>query len=230
MYLWVIIATFVAALAALGTSLRSDIRSVTINSQAQNIATKLYIQHHGMMGYAHARIGSGPEGKIGFWPQVWNPKEKDEYKSYLPYGFNPDGGTVQFRSEIFCFDSQGKGLPVGCQAAGGGADPAKNCCAQTGVSIYMVTYGKLPQKWLDINSGRPSGDMLRAMRNATGFVNGMGYVINSNEYSGNTGKTSMGIISQGQTPYMPLPEGIINDKNFSDTCKDNYCLIYMSSM
>ena len=229
MYLWVIIATFVAALAALGTSLRSDMRTISVNPQAQSIATKLYIQHHGLMSFAHERMATGTGGTVGFEPGVWDPT-LTKHKSYFSYGFNPNGGTVQFRSEIFCLNGAGTGLPVGCQAAGGGANPSINCCGVAGARIYLVTYGKLPQKWLDINSGRPSGDLLRAMKDNTGFVNGMGYVINSNEYSGSSGSTSKGVLGQGQNPYMPLPDGISNDDNFKNTCENNYCLIYMSNM
>ena len=75
---------------------------------------------------------------------------------------------------------------------------------------------------------------MRAMRDGTGFVNGMGYVIKRSEYTGNYSDmgTSMGVLSQGQTSYMPLPEAVINDNNFKNNCVSNYnyCLIYMSNM
>jgi len=233
MYLWVIIATFIAALAALGTSLRSDIRSVTVSPQAQSVATKLYTQHHGLINYTFARMGTGADGKADFAPGVWNPAE---HQGYVPYGFKSDSGIAQFTSEIFCLNNGGTGLPAGCQAAGGGAIPGKNCCAESGARVYVVTYGKIPLKWQDTRSGHPSEGLLRAMRDSSGYVNGMGYTVFREDYKDNktvqeySGGESMGILSQGQTSYIPIPKYITENDPFKSTCTNNHCLIYMSNI
>ena len=65
MYLWVIIATFLAALAAMGTSLRADIKQLYVEPQAENVVTKIYTQHRGMM--TGSSLAPHPGHGVGNW-------------------------------------------------------------------------------------------------------------------------------------------------------------------
>ena len=45
MYIWVVLATFIVALAAFNLPVRPDMRNVYVSPQAEAVITKLYLQH-----------------------------------------------------------------------------------------------------------------------------------------------------------------------------------------
>ena len=244
MYLWVIIATFIAALAALGTSLRPDIKHLSIEPRAQAVITKIYTQHRGMVKYVYQNRNGGENETPLYEQGEWDP---EAHTAYLPHGFNANGGMTRFTSKIYCLDrnsNQLSSVPENCVDNTDPDNPVVNgnCCAASGVITYMVTFGSVPQKWRDIRTGKPNSTLLNSMQDTLGYINGFGYVINSDEYEGadagaengyNVLGTSMGVFGQGSRPYTPLPQYVIEDNDFTDVCdpnRNNYCLIYVSSM
>lgn len=242
MYLWVIIATFIAALAALGTSLRPDINHLYVEPQAQTIVTKIYTQHQGMVKYAYKNNSNGENNRASFTQGEWKPSD---HKGYLPYGFKANSGVARFTSKIYCLDKDSptrSSLPSSCMDMSDPENPTEstteNCCAASGVSVYLVTFGRVPQKWKNVRTGKPSSALLNAMKDSLGYINGFGYVIDSASYQDNEGGnkyntlgTEKGILGQGTRPYYSIPEYIINDSDFQNVCgANNYCLIYMSSI
>ena len=128
MYLWVIIATFVAALFALNVSIRSDIKELYVEPQAQTVVTKLYVQHRAAMNYLSKRDRNATTGTMGY-TQGELTAEMLEYD--LPYGFQQDSGVSKFTTWVYCLDkdnlesSGAAALPASCTAAlppsGGGS-------------------------------------------------------------------------------------------------------------
>ena len=236
----------------MSTSLRPDIKHLYIEPQAQSIVTKIYTQHRGLIKYAYQNAHNGAGEKPSYKQGEWNPAA---HPAYVPYGFKSDSGMAQFTSKIYCLDSNSNrhsSVPMECldvsDPANPTINPGANCCAAPGVIIYLVTYGRVPQKWKDLRTGKPNSAILNAMQDTLGYINGFGYVINKNEYKGQVVtpggegvdptyqnvydvlNTSMGILGQGTRPYTPLPQYLINDLEFKNTCENNYCLIYMSSI
>lgn len=239
MYLWLIIATFIAALAAMGTSLRPDMKSLYVEPQAQNVITKIYTQHRAAMKFVQARIADD-NGLPTFQPGTIS---ADDLRGYLPYGFRADSGTSHFTTNVYCLDKNSQGhsaVPAECST---GPDPdnpiapaVANCCAATGRIAYLVTFGQVPSKWQDIRTGKPSGVLLDAMKDTLGYINGFGYVVNKNRDNPEMGDnnkfdtlhTNYGILGQGTHFYYSIPTFIENDGGFRD-CRDNYCLIYITT-
>ena len=250
MYLWVIIATFITAIAFMSTSLRPDMKHLFVEPQAQNVVTKIYTQHRAAMKYVHKNRRSGADGGIGFEA---GEVTMDNLKGYAPYGFKKDSGTATFTTAIYCLDKNSDGhsaLPSDCQTGGG--DPANptpptvaNCCAAKNRIVYLVTYGCVPYKWRDIKTGKPSAELLNAMKDTLGYVNGFGYVVNKEKDKPTTGGgtihdkdghlvevdydtlgTDYGIVGQGSRNYYSIPEymsdfslpGIAADRSFNHVC------------
>ena len=240
MYLWVIIATFLAALAAMGTSLRADIKQLYVEPQAENIVTKIYTQHRGMLTYAYKHLRNS-DGTTDIRQGQWNP---EDYPGYTPYGFQPNSGTSAFTSKIYCLDrnsGQHSAVPTDCyNIAAPGEDPVMNCCAAPDAIVYLVTFGAIPAKWRDLKTGQPRPELLNAMKNTLGYIDGFGYVVNKTTDNPNLGEgnkydtlnTNYGIACQGLRSYFSIPQYVINDNDFKNMCLKNdvYCLIYMSTI
>ena len=233
MYLWVIIATFITSLFALGTSLRSDIKELYVEPQAQNVVTKLFVQHKSAMQYLTTRDRAGKHLETRYQPGEIT---TDMMNADLPFGFKPEEGIAKFTSWIYCLDKDNlekkgaEALPDSCSGAvpPAGADPdagVGNCCSGTGVTVYLVTYGCVPAKWRDLRSGKPSSSLLNSMMSTTGYVDGMGYVIPKKEFgkvSDDLIDTDMGIFVHGYKKYTPIPNYIINTstggRSFASVC------------
>jgi hypothetical protein len=230
MYLWVIIVTFLASLAVLGTSLRTDIKEVYVEPQAEAVISKLFIQHRGLVKYAlQGEHVPGDELKPGLW-------YPEEHKSYFAYGFKADS---RFKSRIYCLDQHGN-IPEQCTTA------PESCCKEQGQILYLITYGKLPPKWQSRKTGLPRPELINAMRNNGNTVDGMGY-FDSYEHAISTcdglmcmfyTQTEWGVVSQNTKVFYGIPDAIMNDENsdFREQCMDSlgetdkskYCLMYVS--
>ena len=208
MYLWVIIATFIAALFALNTSLRPDIKELYVEPQAQTIITKMYVQHRAAMNYLSKRNRNSTVLNLSYRPGELT---ADMLQANLPYGFQQDSGFTKFTSWVYCLDvnhleEEGVlALPSSCTAGlppsdadgatddgttgdsddGTGLNPdlgdGSNCCSGLSTAVYLVTYGCVPSKWRDVRSGKPDAMLLGAMRTTTGFTHGLGYAIDRDE-------------------------------------------------
>ena len=189
MYLWVIIATFIAALFAMNVSIRSDIKELYVEPQAQTVVTKLYVQHRAAMNYISKRDRNSTVTGLSYKP---GELAAGMLKADLPYGFQQNSGFNKFTTWVYCLDkdklqnSGAAALPASCTSGlpptGGDADnpdlgTGGNCCAGSSTVVYLVTYGCVPSKWRDVRSGKPDGILLGAMKTTTGFTHGMGYAI-----------------------------------------------------
>lgn len=267
MYLWVVIAIFISALAALNSSLRPDAKEMYINTQAETEITQLYTLHRAALKY----VGDHPE-KEG---QITVSGENANLTAYLPYGFN----AGNFVSMSYCVDDEGL-LPPTCgveedtqgetevegegeieggEVEGGeiegegegesnGPDFVSNgsCCAQQGVTQYVITYGALQPRWTNLHTGKPKSEILEAMKSKVGYVDGLGYSVSKDLDDPVMGTTvdqddpvftnaELGVASQGTISYTPIPQYITTSNpafNTGGICSGNgnYCLVYISKI
>lgn len=236
MYLWVVIAVFVAALAALSGSLRPDIKEIYLNTQAEAEATQLYTLHRAALKYFTYR--DKVDGEVDY---------DNLSNGYLPYGFN----RGNFVSELYCLTEDGTNIPNDCQQIHEPDEEHEEewttsdgtCCSQPDTANYLITYGPIPRKWQDNRTGLPRAEILDSMKNKLGYVDGMGYSVDNNAdapYMGtddeyNTLGSQKGVVSQGSKPYYSIPQYIINNNNDFDgdgICAGdgNYCLVYITQI
>ncbi len=211
MYLWVIIATLIAALFAMNTSIRPDIEQLYIEPQAQTVVTKLYVQHRAAMSYISKHSRSSGLDDLNYWPGELT---ADMLKNDLPYGFQQDSGLAKFTTWIYCLNRNNleqtgagalpslctSGLPTGEGGSAGEGDSGEgsggetedentdlgngsNCCNDPSAVVYVLTYGCVPSKWQDIRTGKPGARLLGSMKTTTGYTNGLGYAIDRDELS-----------------------------------------------
>lgn len=238
----------------MSSPLRQDIKKLYVEPQAQNVVTKLYVQHRAARKMLLEHRADGPNHRPSYEPGMVT---QDKLKGYLPYGFNQASGVTRFITLTYCLDERSQGvsaLPAGC--VGGSGDPdnpddpdkedqvVANCCQAQGARTYVISFGCVPMKWRDIRTGKPSGELLAAMKTTFGFMNGLGYAIKRNEITlpdeGDDSKesviehvglerikTTMGILGQGNRYYIPIPQYIISNQlpgagknSFNQVCGD----------
>ena len=93
MYIWVVLATFIVALAAFNLPVRPDMRNVYVSPQAEAVITKLYLQHKAAV-------------------------EVSSIRNFLPLGFELSDDyesldvTERNHSYLYCLDKSSPDLSV----------------------------------------------------------------------------------------------------------------------
>lgn len=203
MYLWLIIATFITAIYGFNLSVRSDMMSLYVEPQAQVVATKLYIQHKAAQKYLSKHRNDGPNYRPTY---TTGEIRSATLRGYLPHGFNSNSGLTSYTTAVYCLDYTSStagndvtGLPAGCVP--GSTASATNCCAAPGAKTYLISYGCVPSKWMDVQTGKPGAMLLNAMKDTYGFSNGFGYAVNATDFPNHAAiaslNTTMGIITHG---------------------------------
>lgn len=227
MYIWMVLATFLAILYSFTLPYRADIRDVTIVPKAEAIVGALVIKHRAAIDYMYDMSENGVtyvEGEIA----------DDDLKPYVKYGFALD--KIYYSSQIYCIkaDSVVSGYNI----------PAVNCFDPNTVK-YLVTYGCVPERWLTVTSKSPNRDIQRAMQNIVEYGNNFGIAVEAQE--ANDLGSSMSIIGR-EGVVVAVPEYIANKvvviedaetgeeisdgNSFKDVCGENgscdNCLVYIT--
>ena len=114
MYVWVLLATFIAMLYAFNLSTREDLRSLYTVPQAELVVRKIVTQHRAARQYMkdHLPPDNGTT-TISYYP---GEIKIDDLQYYLPYGFERDS---EYTSLIYCLDRESTNLSQavpGCSA------------------------------------------------------------------------------------------------------------------
>ena len=246
MYIWVILATFLAALYAFNLSYRSDLRSVEIEPIAQALISKLIIKQKAAAQYIDAN--TPPKAYIQNEDGTQSPSDtvtysagiisidnlrESEGKTYLPFGFKDDENVS---AEIYCLNRNDYNSALSCS----------NANALT----YLVAYMPLPQRWLNVKTGLPNNDIVAAMKKLVEYDAGFGYPVceeyvenpqtNKKECKKMILRTREGVY---QTKYengelvtteeflYEIPPYIIKNGGFAQTCNNpddkKLCLTYV---
>lgn len=233
MYVWVLLATFMAMLYGFNLSTREDMETIYVEPQAESVVTKIVAQHKAAQKYMrdHQPPDNGTS-VVSFFP---GKIKMDDLQYYLPYGFKR---TEEYTSWIYCLDRTSTNLETQLTCAEGGP----SCCSDPKSLPYLVTYGCIPLKWRNLISGKPSNNLLKAIETVVGIGNNFGYADAADESrfgAYETVKSTM-VIHGREMTYTSIPQGIIDSTegtdeapSFGKLCagegkKCTYCLIYMS--
>lgn len=225
MYIWVVLATFLAMLASYVLSPRSDIREVTVEPLAEAQLAKIITKHQAAQKYARYRKRPYTSS---------SDPELVEYKTgvlsvadvipYLPHGYVHD---ANFESQIFCMNEN---MTVS-YSKGGGFDP----CSVVANTKMAVTYGAIPLRWLNqgTNLEEPTTDFMNAMRSIVEGGTEFGYtapVMAGTSTVKNISNSNVRIIDRDRDD-MYVPKAIVNDPNYKRVCdvsKGWICLVYIT--
>lgn len=250
MYIWVLLATFMAMLYSFNLSHRADIREIEVEPVAKALISKLVIKQQAagryMRGntppYAHS-VGS--DGTIyksnnityqaGILTEDELAPDPEKGLTYLPYGFKDDGSVV---TEIYCLNKNNQSLAMDC--------------ANEKAIRYLVAYTVIPQRWLNVKTGLPNNDFNNAMKQIIGYDNSFGYP-SCEEFEtdpvteiktckklavrGREGLHAVeyeedGSSKVGHQIRFEIPSYIANNGGFAEKCgnkndRKNLCLIYI---
>ena len=186
----------------------------------------------------------GTAGSVDYSGFVDGGKPKDEASKvipvehlcdYLPYGFDR---TEEYTTLIYCLDRDSTNLSAAVAGCGGGG---VSCCSNPKAITYLVTFGCIPSRWRNLISGKPDGNLLKAIEHTVGVGTDFGYATQADANlwrPEETVKSTMAIRGREVT-YTSIPQYIISNelsgvgsKSFSKMCVNNkdcpYCLIYMT--
>ena len=167
MYIWVILATFIVAIASFNLSVRSDIRQIYVAPQAEATISKLALQHEAAEDYVRYQAKSNGAYTAG---EV----DPASLSSYLPEGFTIDEGAAideaHNYSFVYCLDTGTPNLST-----------KSSTCSGDSYRPYVITYGCIPQRWKSLSDGRPRTELISAMYNVFGFGGHIGYTIRPSE-------------------------------------------------
>ncbi len=224
MYIWVVLATFIVALAAFNLPVRPDMRNVYVSPQAEAVITKLYLQHKAAKA---AVLDSVETNGVYMNGEV----EVSSIRNFLPLGFELSDDyesldvTERNHSYLYCLDKSSPDLSVESPQCNGDFVP------------YLISYGCVPTKWRNVHNGKPNNDLIAAMYNVLGHGGQFGYSqeIEPVQSDKNILGSSMGINIRDKM-WLSIPQFIISqDKggnSFYNVCGDggecDYCLVYMT--
>jgi len=170
MYLWVMIATLLAAMAAYILPVRNDMQKVVDEPVAETVVAKFLAQHiageNFMTLHSAPYVGAcqtNPDGEdckqekrdryVDYRPTDWviTLDENKDRTAYLPTGFLSDDS---YKSRIKCFVQENMEPIDGCY------DPDRK------IVHYLLTFGPIPQQWLYKvgDEWRPTSDIQEVLR------------------------------------------------------------------
>lgn len=219
MYVWVVLTTFLAMIAAYILPIREDTDKLVNTPVAQARLMQMVVKQKA--GKQYMKENQKPykneieyeTGKI----------DAGEMTDYLPHGFiNND----EYTTVIYCLNEDMTEIRAG-----------ENACRKVGsetVVKVLITYGPIPEKWQAIFAEgegegvtydiKPSQDMINAFRSHFGVTEMVGYTIVEDGL--------IKIVNYEGTKF-DVPEKIANDTEYSgyslSKCIDEYttCLAYM---
>lgn len=218
MYVWVILATFLAMLASYTLSSRSDIREVTVEPLAEAQLGRLISKQTAALGYVaeHTPTPDSPTHQVTYVP---NQKIADgDIDNHMGLQIN----DKSYESWIFCTSKANAGRLYTQSAE----------CDLEDASRFLVTMGPIPPRWINLVNGLPNSDYMSAMRRVAGGKIGLGYADDS---QGNISHqdnitNSDWIIKNQANSLVFIPRAITEHQRFKELCEDEICLIYVSGI
>ena len=143
MYIWVILATFIAILYSFSLAPREDMRDLYVTPRAEAVISRLVIQHKAGMNWVFANTPPQNGSTVVTYTtgEIMDAQDSGssvKMEEFLPIGFNKETG---FTTEIYCVDKENH-------------DSAKDCASQD-ARRYLITYGPIDARWINRKSGRP---------------------------------------------------------------------------
>lgn len=188
MYLWMVLATLLAALAAYVLPLRNDMVGVVDTPVAQAMMIQMVAKHKAGLdymkynGYPYAcpagHTYSAADHSCAERNMVTYGvgDANDASAPFLPLGFV---NNSHYSNEIRCLCRTGTQANPSYSAA---ANCNATCGNNTPVLRTLLTQGPIPERWLlrdDSGNAIPSGDLTSAMRKHFGHSQIAGYIVKS---------------------------------------------------
>lgn len=219
MYIWMILATFMVLLYSYNLSVRGDMREIKIEPQAEVVVSQLVVQQRAARDYIRQRTPPRNGSDVITYTSGTLGCDTD-LEDYLPVGYNCDGS---FTTEVYCLRKDNWDQGIGD-------------CTSPDAMRYLITYGYIPQKWLNLSSNTPTNDLLKASQNILGMDTSFGYAIHLDASDaasgGHSGDKNYKMAVKGREDTMVyIPNYVVDNGNFSTICacaNCSRCLVYVT--
>ena len=228
MYIWVVLATFLAAIASYYLAPRNDMRELMVVPLAEAEIAKVVTQQkaaRSYIGYHRSSAASSrPTYIIG---ELGEGEGNGNLEDYFPYGHRM---YDNYRTFVYCVNADHSQLYA-----------TPELCFDDNTSVkYLITCGPLPLRWLNLNTEistddddpppppppTPTADFMTAMRHSVSADSGLGYTVCDDSYC---------LIFEHDQTQTEIP-GVLLDsdkgrlKDYCDFDKDQPAIIYMSKI
>ena len=220
MYIWVLLATFIAMIASFNLPARNDAKELLVEPLAAAHISKIATVHRAALKY----IEENSPPKINSTIMSYSNGQaipNARIEEYLPYGaiIDPD-----YTSRVYCMRKSDYSAIANCQGDA------------TAVLRVVITYGFIPQKWMNTSTGGPNNNYLSAMHNVVASGVPLGYVDLNTTDPNRYGGSELEIRGRSDS-LVPIPNAIGRDSYFGRNCNPNmadesspYCIAFSSTL
>lgn len=226
MYIWVILATFLAMLASYTLAPRSDMREVTVEPLAQAELGKFFVQQKA--GYDYVRLHkppfTGSKKYNNYSPGVI---AESTLRNHMPFGYVLSG---QYTTQIFCLNED-----MTAELTGGPNGP----CNEPNSHRLMVTYGPIPERWvnLSVTPEQPNVDFMNAVRTMAYAGEIVGYTAYDADAAfddfSNLSSSKIRIVDGRGIYEAFVPVGVLHNATYKSVCNmddDLVCLVSVTAI
>lgn len=230
MYLWMILATFLATLAAYMLPLREDLHKALDEPVAETVLMKMKIKHYTVQKMMRALTND--DDSVQFQAtdnpdEFKNDIEEDidiaDYKPFEGFNLSDDYHSV---IKCFCYTPGAEGAE-GTYTLTSNNNCCHHACDTIGGDVKrgLLTYGPVPKQWLmeTPNGWTPSADLLAAFRKNFAGGEKVGTIVLNDDES-----YSIQTYSAADNEIYSIPEEF---NNFVTDCdNENVCFGYLSGI
>lgn len=267
MYIWMVLATFIVVLAAYNLSPRADLMSQQQTPMAEAAITKFLVQHDAAVKYAKAKYeeyyknpetgGNAPgiidgckKEKTVDVDEEGNEVEKEtitgDLCKFLPIGYKYEENT--YYSTIYCLnaseyepvtDEETGEVTLNQTVVAGQTQDAEFCNNPEQHAVYLVTYGRIPERWKNVSTRRVLAEFYNAMHKKVAIGSSCGIVVPKTTTDPERNKLDSDFIIQGiDVRDESIPSYIYkHDETFKSQCLQGNsvnpsfpCIIYVTSL
>ena len=241
-----ILATFIVMLAAFNLSPRSDLQQKQDSPLAEAAITKFLVQHDAAVKYAKAELlmkHNNPSSSYGIAQGNVTvcADNKGKLCSYLPLGFKYEADL--YYSTIYCLNAMQWSAPdengQRTITKYAGVDAVTNCNDSGHNSIYVITYGRVPQRWKNVSTNRIIPEFYNAMHNQIAVGSSAGIIVPKTVENDPRNRLNSNLVIEGiDVQNNSIPSYFIkNDATVKSKClsgskvNSTYpCLIYVTHL
>lgn len=217
MYLWIVVVTFLAALAGYVLPLRNDMAKVVDMPAAEALLMQMVVKHRAGLSYMKRQewpywcpeSGCGDHKAVNF---VVGEIANSNLHNYAASLLTTNLTNSNYKNVIKCYSVQDDVY-----------SDNGNVCNRDQISYKngLITYGKLSEKWLK-KPGLPSEELLNVMAEKFKFNKNIGYLVKRG-----TSTDPLYYIRNYRGNEFLIPS-VYYDTDLSTECDNATCLVYLT--
>ena len=267
MYIWMVLATFIVILAAYNLSPRADLMSQQQTPMAESAITKFLVQHDAAVKYAkyqYEQYYNNPEtggiapGEISGCTRETATEINEEGETeeteiaqgalcnFLPIGYKYEENT--YYSTIYCLNAaeyeevtneETEETSLEVKTVAGQTQDASFCNDPDHHAVYLVTYGRVPERWKNVSTRKVLAEFHNAMHSKVAVGSSCGLIVPKTHTDLQRNNLDSDFVIQGiDVRNQSIPSYIYkHDVTFQEQCMNGNelnsqfpCIIYVTAL